>query len=544
MMRSHLWAALPLLWSVSCATHAALSTQPSSTEPLVSQMIIKLKPSSTGIRPAMTMSTINTLAANTASNLTYKRAMSGDAHVVYLPYPMTRDQAEAYAKTVSNQANIEFAEPDYLRYLTATVTPNDEYFIDKQWNLQTPAQYPGAINALQAWEETTGSTNVTIAVIDAGINLAHTDLSGRGVPELTYGGYDFVTNNSSVNSGDGDDRDANPSETESSWHGTHVAGIIGARSNNSSGISGIDWQSYLLFVRVFGSSEGANLSDIVDSIRWAAGDAKVAQGTSSTQYIPVNPRPAKIINLSLGGLGSCTQSEQSAIDYANSKGASVVVAAGNGCSTVGLCSSQAPNVETGLNLDTTPHTPANCNNVITVAAVTSNGQKAPFSNYGSPITVAAPGLNVVTSTQGIYSTVGSGTTYGYIAGTSQAAPHVSGVIGLMLAAKPTLTPTEIKAALKASARPYPYSDEWKSAMGAGLLDACRAVRYIKGLSMDSCDKASTGTLVATLPIKPPTTDPDSKGGVTSGGGSFNGIMLWLLALIGLMRFTRATYIKD
>ncbi|WP_020558399.1 S8 family serine peptidase [Thiofilum flexile] len=507
-------------------------------EPLISQLIIKLKPTSAGMRPAMTSTTLTTLAANTASNLRYKRPMSGSAHVLYLPYPMTREQAESYAKTVSLQSNIEYAQPDYLKYL-ATI-PSDTYYSGSQWNLQSPATYPGAINAVQAWDETTGSSAVTIAVVDAGITPSHPDLTGRGVPELAYGGYDMVINNTSVESGDGDDRDTNPTETDTSWHGTHVTGIIGAKTNNSLGISGIDWNAYLLYVRVFGSSDAANTSDVIDGIRWAAGDPQVSNGTSTGGYLPVNPRPAKVINLSLGGLGLCNKSEQEAIDYAYGRGANVVVAAGNGCSMVGLCSAQYSNVETGLNLDTVPHSPANCNNVITVAAVASNGQKATFSNYGSPITVAAPGMYAIGSTQGILSTVGGTTQYGYIAGTSQAAPHVSGVIGLMLTANSTLTPAQIKAALKASARPYPYADRWQTQLGAGLLDACRAVRYVKGLSMDSCANTGAGTLVATTdwnatPTTPTTTIGSSGGG---GGGNVDSLLLALLASLAGFRFVK------
>ncbi|MEN9435070.1 MAG: hypothetical protein RLZZ422_2659 [Pseudomonadota bacterium] len=538
-MLSRFWMALPLALSCSISTTTFALSNNTTSEPLISQLIIKLKPTSTGIRPAMTSNTMSLLAANTASNLTYKRPLSGDAHVLYLPYPMTREQAELYVSTVRQQTNIEYAEPDYVRYLATT--PNDEYFSTQQWNLQSPATYAGAINALQAWDETTGSSEVTIAVVDAGINIAHSDLTGRGVPELTYGGYDMVINTSNVNSGDGDNRDANPNETEASWHGTHVAGIIGASANNSTGITGIDWQAKLLFVRVFGSGSTANLSDIVDGIRWAAGDPKISAGTGASGYLPVNPRPAKIINLSLGGYGSCTQTEQSAIDYAYNKGASIIAAAGNGCTMVGTCKPQSTEVETGINLDKEPHSPANCNNVITVAAVGANGQKASFSNYGSAITIAAPGVNIVTKAQGIYSTTGSGNSYGFIAGTSQAAPHVSGVIGLMLAAKSTLTPAQIKTALQASARPYTYNDNYKAGMGAGLLDACRAVRYVKGLSMGYCDKAATGSLVTISPItdyiKP--TDPESKGGVTGGGGgSTNSLLLVIIGLLGLGRMMR------
>lgn len=506
-----------------------------SQEPLVNQLIIKLKPTSTGMRPAMTQNTLTTLAANTVSNLRYKRAMSGDAHVLYLPQPMTRAQAENYAKTVSLQSNIEYAQPDYLKYRAAI--PNDSYFAGSQWNLQSPSIYPGAINAIQAWDETTGSSAVTIAVVDAGTTLNHPDLTGRGVPELTYSGYDMVINNSLVNSGDGDNRDADPTETDTSWHGTHVAGIIGARANNNLGVSGIDWNAYLLYVRVFGASEGANTSDVVDGIRWAAGDPQVSSGASSGGFLPVNPRPAKVINLSLGGLGSCRNSEQDAINYATARGTSVVVAAGNGCAMVGICAPQYSNVETGLSLDTTPHSPANCNNVITVAAVASNGQKAPFSNYGSAITVAAPGMYAVGSTLGIISTLGGSAQYGYIAGTSQATPHVAGVIGLMLAANPSLTPSQIKQALRASARPYPYSDRWQTQLGGGLLDACRAVRYAKGLSMASCDTATTGTLIPTTDWNStpttPTTPPSSGESSGGGGGSLSGeLIVLMLSMIG------------
>jgi serine protease len=175
---------------------------------------------------------------------------------------------------------------------------------------------------------------------------------------------------------------------------------------------------------------------------------------------PANANKARVLNLSLGGSGACDTTTQNAINSARSRGAVVVVAAGNS------------------NVNAANANPANCAGVITVAAVGRTGGKASYSNYGTVVDVAAPGGD---SGAGILSTLNAGTTtpagdnYAYYMGTSMATPHVAGVAALMLAKNPNLTPDEVEAKLKATARAFPAAC---SGCGAGIVDAAAAVNAV------------------------------------------------------------------
>ncbi len=490
--------------SISCLVLGAgcASMTAHAADNTVTQLIVKLKPveGSANARPqAMSRDLMFNLSAKTAANLTYKRPMAGDAHLVKLPKAMSLAEAQTFAQAVSQQAEVAYAEPDRMVHAAMT-TPNDTYFAEYQWNMQSSTAYAGAINAVNAWDLTTGSTNTTIAVVDTGITSDHAEFSGRFHSYVQKNGYtdigiDMISDSTSA--ADGDDRDWDPYDSAGDWHGTHVAGILGATGNNGIGVAGVDWQARILPVRVLGAS-GGSLSDVIEGVRWAVGDPAVPiyAGDNSYGYIPQNPYPAKVVNLSLAGEGGCSAVEQETIDFAIAKGASVVVAAGND----------------GQNLDLIPYSPATCQGVINVAAVDPAGLKASFSNYGSSITIAAPGTTV-DDTKGIASTVGPGTSYANAeySGTSMAAPHVSGVIGLMLAANPSLTPAQVKQFLMASARPS-VDNAWAGSMGAGLLDACRAVKLAQGQSMSSCNGSS-----------------DNSGG-GGGGGSFDWLMAALLSM--------------
>jgi len=225
-----------------------------------------------------------------------------------------------------------------------------------------------------------------------------------------------------------------------------VAGTVAAVTNNSTGVAGTAFNAKVVPVRVLGKC-GGYTSDIADAIVWASG------GTVSG--VPANANPAEVINMSLGGGGSCSTTYQNAINGAVGRGTTVVVAAGNS------------------NTNVSSAVPANCPNVIAVAATTSAGARASFSNYGTGIDISAPG-------QSILSTLNSGTTtpgsasYASYNGTSMAAPHVAGVVALMQSVAPSpLSPAQVESIIKSTARPLPGA--CSGGCGAGIIDADAAV---------------------------------------------------------------------
>jgi serine protease len=395
-------------------------------------------------------------------SVSYDRAMSGDAHVLKLAGRLPEKEVQAIADEISALPDVEYAEPD--RILRPALVPNDP-----QWSYQWGYSSTYGMNLPAAWNMTTGSSSTVVAVIDTGYR-PHTDLSGRFVQ-----GYDFISDSQVANDGDGRDSDAqDPGDwitsaeaasgffagctvENSSWHGTHVAGTIGANTNNSVGVAGINWQAKILPVRVLGKC-GGYTSDIVDGMRWAAG--------LSVSGVPTNTNPAKVLNLSLGGFGSCSTSQQNAINAINATGAVVVVAAGNS------------------NANASNYNPANCNNVIVVGATNKNGTRAYYSNYGSIVDVSAPGgsQSYTNDPNGILSTLNAGTTtpgadsYAYYQGTSMATPHVVGLVSLMAAISPTLNYTGAETILKSTARAFGTGNDCASVgCGAGIIDAYAAL---------------------------------------------------------------------
>jgi serine protease len=234
-----------------------------------------------------------------------------------------------------------------------------------------------------------------------------------------------------------------------------VAGTIAAVTNNGTGVAGVAYGAKIVPARVLGKC-GGYTSDIADAIIWASG--------GTVTGVPANANKAQVINMSLGGSGACDATTQSAINGARSRGTVVVVAAGN----------EAVNASNS--------SPANCSGVITVAATNRSGGRASYSNYGTIVDVAAPGGDGGTG-NGILSTLNSGTTtpasdsYASYMGTSMATPHVAGVVALMLAKNPALTPDDVEAKLKSSARAFPASC---SGCGAGIVDASAAVDAATG----------------------------------------------------------------
>jgi serine protease len=383
------------------------------------------------------------------------RATATGADVLQLSRTMSLAEAQALAaELMARDPDVEYAEPD--RIMLPLATPNDPMYT-QQWHYY---EAKGGLNLPAAWDKSTGA-GVNVAVIDTGYR-PHADLAGQILP-----GYDFITSAAIAADGNGRDSDASdvgdstyagqcggglPARDDtSSWHGTHVAGTIAARTNNGVGVAGVAYGARILPVRVLGKC-GGYTSDIADAMIWASGGAVTGA--------PANPNKARVLNLSLGGSGACDATTQNAINSARSRGAVVVVAAGNS------------------NVNAANASPANCAGVITVAAVGRTGGKASYSNYGANVDVAAPGGD---SGAGILSTWNAGTTtpagdnYGYMMGTSMATPHVAGVAALMLAKNPNLTPDEVEAKLKSTARAFPAAC---SGCGTGIVDANAAVNAV------------------------------------------------------------------
>lgn len=441
--------------------------------PPVRQMIVQFTEEVTGNKMAEAAldGRIQQLSQVTGTDLQYVRPMSGEAHVLKLPAALPVAEAEALAAEISAQPGVAYAEPDYMRQIISDtpihvaaplLAPNDPQYAN-QWHYKYVAGSSEGLNLPPAWDITTGLSTTVVAVIDTGI-LNHTDLVGRTVP-----GYDFITDVFSANDGNG--RDNNPADPgdwvdtgecgaaqfdASSWHGTHVAGTIGAASNNGLGVTGVNWNAKILPVRVLGKC-GGNISDIADSMRWAAG--------LSVSGIPANANPADVINMSLGGSGACSTTEQNAVNAVVAAGTAVVVSAGNS------------------NANASGFTPASCSGVITVASNDRYGDRAWYSNYGSTIEVTAPGGDTTILSDGVLSTLDGGTTtpannnsYAYYQGTSMAAPHVAGLASLILGQNPGMTPAQLLTHLQATARPFPSGSTCNTSnCGAGIVDAYNAL---------------------------------------------------------------------
>jgi serine protease len=377
------------------------------------------------------------------------RRMSSGAQVMRISAPLVPAQMKKLVADMATDPNVEYVEED--RLMKPMATPNDSYF-NLQWHYY---EATGGVRLPATWDYTTGA-NVRVAVIDTGAR-PHTDLVANLV-----GGADFISD--PFISRDGDGRDGSALDqgdwttgddcgvvANSSWHGTHVAGTVAATTNNGVGVSGVAYNSRVVPIRVLGRC-GGYTSDIADAIAWSSG--------ASVPGAPTNPNPARVANLSLGGTGACGATTQSAINAARSRGTVLVVAAGND------------------NVDARNTSPANCSGVITVAATNRSGGRAYYSNFGPNVDIAAPGGDVrANNANGVLSAWNTGTTtpgsdtYAYFQGTSQATPHVAGTVALMLSLNPNLTPDQVEAILKSTARPFPSTC---NQCGTGIVDAFAA----------------------------------------------------------------------
>lgn len=426
----------------------------------------------------------------------------------------------ALARKLAADSQVEYAVEDRRRLPHAVVS--DPLYgatlggspASGQWYLRAPTvATPAAANVEGAWNVTTGSAGVVVAVLDSGVRRLHPDLDGKLLP-----GYDFI--DEPIVSNDGNGRDSNPSDpgdwvssgdtraypttldcgtSDSSWHGTQMAGLIAAATNNGTGMAGVGRHVRVLPVRVLGKCGGYD-SDIVAAMRWAAG--------LHVDGVPDNPYPARVLNLSLGFEGNCTvTASTSASDPARLYNDTIGELTGRGVAVV----SSAGNDSKAVNL------PANCPGVIAVGAVRHSGTKAGYSSLGTQVALSAPGGNCVNADAGseclypILSTTNSGATSpscstyttgsgSHGVGTSYAAPQVAGTIALMLSARPTLTLAQITSLLRSTARPFPTSGAdatvracsstsgaiqeecycTTTTCGAGLLDAAAAVRAAAG----------------------------------------------------------------
>jgi len=472
-------------------------------EEMVSQLMVKPRYQvGDKLHKALRAHDASALAKISHVSMSVVREMSGSAHVIRLNQPVTLSQARIIAARLMGDNSVELAEPD--RRKRPALTPTDPLYSSDQWNLFVPSsQNLGSANLPNAWNNTTGNNSVTVAVIDTGYR-PHQDLgftyngSNSTSPVVLSSGYTFINDIPTANNGVGREPDAlDPGDWvnsaditsghlagctrsdigPSSWHGTHVSGIIAAQMSNGIGIAGIAPNIQILPVRVLGKCGGYD-SDIIDGMNWAAG--------IHVPNVPDNNHPAKVLNMSLGGSGgtACPSSYQTAVNNILGRGTVIVVAAGNdGTSTLS--------------------TPANCTGVIAVTANSIDGDNAYYATIGTGTTISAPGgdcggmsypNNCTTANSvGVYSLLNSGTTnpvaspggdiYVAYSGTSMATPHVSAVAALMFSLNPSLTPALITSYLQSSARPFPSNTicttSGSGQCGAGLLDAYQALNLVQ-----------------------------------------------------------------
>jgi serine protease len=465
-----------LVFASLCATSvSAAENNPARTRPKAEQqasaqrIIVKFRDGSgvstqgtTGRESASSApfnaSRITSLASRGRFTLKGSRAISSSMHVLQIEPLTTNESATETLARLNADSDVEYAVLDRRVYAHST-TSNDPLAAG-QWYLA--AVQPAAINAQGAWDNTKGSNGVVVAVVDTGVRFDHPDLGRANSFGKLLPGYDFVsaeTNGGFTTANDGDARDADPSDPgdncapdNSSWHGTRVSGIIGALTNNSAGVAGVMWNGYILPVRVLGRCGGFN-SDVLAGIRWAAG--------LSVAGIPTNPYPARIINVSLGGEGTCDLASANVINEVATAGVLVVVSAGNEGGPV--------------------DSPANCPGAMGILGLRAAGTKVGFSSLGPEIALGAPGGNCINDTGAclfsIDTTTNNGatspTTNGYTdqinfnVGTSFSSPIVSGIAGLMLSVNGNLRSSQLVARMRASALPFPTTNETGSAPAAG-----------------------------------------------------------------------------
>ena len=408
----------------------------------------------------MTRAAADVLAENGATYLT--NLYASPVQLVQVP----EGKELALVDQLNNDPRVEYAEPDYIYW--ALDTPNDPYYSSNQW------AHTERMNSAAAWDLSTGSNTVTIAVIDTGIDETHPDLAAKIVA-----GYDFV------------DDDANPHDLNG--HGTHVAGIAAAITNNGAGVAGMSWGARIMSVRVLDASGSGSSVDIVSGINWAS------------------THGAKVLNLSLGGTSYST-SMQNAVTSATNAGALVIAAMGNCRTAGGGCPYANPTAY-----------PAAYSNVMAVAATNRSDTYAYYSQFGSHCDIAAPGgaMTYLHDPGGIYSTLptytvdmtgdGFSKNYDYLQGTSMATPYVSGLAALILSVSPSLTPAQVQQVMQDTAVDLGTTG-WDANYGYGRIDALAALQSVS-LSAPTLSSIS---------------NPENDGAYTVSWSAVNGAIGYLL----------------
>jgi serine protease len=471
----------------SCAFLLASSPEAQSEAPTAdARVIVKYKADSPLLAdqalPAAAQRVERAKALGTRVGLELRTGsgVSRRTHVV-LAHGLTSAQL---AERLSRESDVEYAVPDQRRRISTA--PNDPLYLAGppisagaggpavgQWYLRAPAgDVKSSINVEPAWDLAPANSDIVVGVIDTGVRFDHPDLQRATAGGKLLPGYDMISDVDVANDGDGRDADAsdagdwltlaevtNPrslfyqcdtTAENSSWHGTQTSAMIGALTNNGIGMASVARNVRILPVRALGKCGGYD-SDVIAAMRWAAG--LDVPGT------PVNPTPARVLNLSLGSEGACTAAYIDAVAEINAVGAVVVASAGN----------------------STGHAagaPANCTGVIAVAGLRHAGSKVGFSDLGPAVSIAAPAGNCVNTAPGLpclypmLTAANSGLTtpvsnaaggsiytdsFDISVGTSFSAPMVTGTIALMLSADPTLTPAAVRSLLQSGARPFPSS---------------------------------------------------------------------------------------
>lgn len=429
-----------------------------------------------------------------------QRPVGGSAQLLGFGHVMSAAQAERMADQLRSRPEVEWVVPNHRERRLQVTVPSDPFFANQWWLHPVSGsngnvlkdRLRGVPGFQSAWAVNTGGPQAVVAVLDTGITH-HPDLDDHVLP-----GYDFVANPIPANDGNG--RDADPSDpgdgvsaadiaahpTEfancaienSSWHGTEVSALIAAVSNNGLGVAAINWNARVLPVRVAGKC-GAEVADILDGMRWAAG--------LKVDGAPLNPNPARVINISFGSNAPCNPAYQAVVDELAATGAGVVIVAAVGNSHGAV------------------DRPANCKGVVAVAGLNRDGFKNTYSNFGPQVVVSTvsgdPGSlgawGALLGDDGLLTLGNDGTTtpgnpgYYRVFGTSFAAPMAAGAISLMLSVNPTLSGAQIINGLRVSARPHVTAPKmgvcsWQNPgrcvcntanCGAGILDAQEASRY-------------------------------------------------------------------